>query len=68
MDITIPEMEGIEALRLIKQLDPKARVIMCSAMGKQLMVIQSVQAGAKDFIVKPFHPDRVLASIKKALV
>jgi two-component system, chemotaxis family, chemotaxis protein CheY len=68
MDITMPEMEGIEALRLIKQMDPKARVIMCSAMGQQLMVVQSIQAGAKDFIVKPFQPDRVLESIKKALV
>jgi two-component system, chemotaxis family, chemotaxis protein CheY len=68
MDINMPEMEGIEALRLIRQLDPKARVIMCSAMGQQLMVVQSIQEGAKDFIVKPFQPDRVLESIKKALV
>lgn len=68
MDITMPEMEGIEALKLIKQLNPKAKVVMCSAIGQQLMVVQSIQAGAKDFIVKPFQGDRVLEAIKKALV
>ncbi|MNI26997.1 Chemotaxis protein CheY [compost metagenome] len=67
MDITMPEMEGIEAVKGIKKNDPAARVIMCSAMGQQLMVVQAIQAGAKDFIVKPFQADRVLESVKKAL-
>lgn len=68
MDITMPVMEGIEALKLIKQSDPNANVIMCSAMGQQGMVVQAIQAGAKDFIVKPFQEDRVLESIKKISV
>jgi two-component system chemotaxis response regulator CheY len=67
MDITMPEMEGIEALKHIKQMDPKTRVIMCSAMGQQGMVVQAIQAGAKDFIVKPFQSDRVLEAVSKAL-
>ncbi|WP_424765597.1 response regulator [Paenibacillus sp. sgz302251] len=67
MDITMPEMEGVEALRRIKQNDPKAKVIMCSAMGQQAMVVQAIQAGAKDFVVKPFQGDRVLEAIRKAL-
>ncbi|WP_183603589.1 response regulator [Paenibacillus phyllosphaerae] len=67
MDITMPEMEGIDAVREIKKADPSARIVMCSAMGQQMMVVQAIQAGAKDFIVKPFQPDRVLDSVKKAL-
>jgi two-component system chemotaxis response regulator CheY len=67
MDITMPEMDGIAALKEIKKLDPNAKVIMCSAMGQQGMVIDAIQAGAKDFIVKPFQPDRVLEAIKKTL-
>jgi two-component system, chemotaxis family, chemotaxis protein CheY len=67
MDITMPEMEGIEALKHIKKEHPGARVIMCSAMGQQGMVIQAIQEGAKDFIVKPFQADRVLESINKVL-
>jgi two-component system chemotaxis response regulator CheY len=67
MDITMPEMEGIEALRRIKAQDPKATIIMCSAMGQQGMVVQAIQDGAKDFVVKPFQADRVLEAIKKAL-
>ena len=59
MDITMPEMDGIQALKKIKSLDPAAKVIMCSAMGKQAMVMGSIQSGAKDFIVKPFQSDRV---------
>ena len=54
MDITMPEMDGIQALKKIKETDPNASVIMCSAMGQQAMVIESIQSGAKDFIVKPF--------------
>lgn len=67
MDITMPEMDGIHALKEIKKLDPNAKVIMCSAMGQQAMVIDAIQAGAKDFIVKPFQPDRVIEAIKKTL-
>jgi len=67
MDITMPEMDGIAALKEIKQLDPNAKVIMCSAMGQQAMVIDAIQAGAKDFIVKPFQADRVIEAIKKTL-
>ncbi|MEJ8546478.1 response regulator [Brevibacillus borstelensis] len=67
MDITMPEMDGISALKEIKKIDPNARVIMCSAMGQQAMVIDAIQAGAKDFIVKPFQADRVLEAIKKTL-
>lgn len=67
MDITMPEMDGIAALKEVKKLDPNAKVIMCSAMGQQAMVIDAIQAGAKDFIVKPFQPDRVIEAIKKTL-
>ncbi|MBD5461154.1 MAG: response regulator [Lachnospiraceae bacterium] len=67
MDITMPEMDGIEALRKIKELDPGAKVIMCSAMGQQAMVIEAIQAGARDFIVKPFQADRVLEAVKKVV-
>ncbi|MEY8523952.1 response regulator [bacterium 1XD8-76] len=67
MDITMPEMDGIQALKKIKEGDPGAKVIMCSAMGQQAMVIESIQAGAKDFIVKPFQADRVLEAVKKVI-
>ena len=67
MDITMPEMDGLAALKEIRGEDPAARVVMCSAMGQQSMVIESIQAGARDFIVKPFQPDRVLEAIQKAL-
>lgn len=67
MDITMPEMDGIEALKKIKASDPNASIIMCSAMGQQAMVIESIQSGAKDFIVKPFQADRVLEAVKKAI-
>lgn len=67
MDITMPEMDGISALKEIKKLDSNAKVIMCSAMGQQAMVIDAIQAGAKDFIVKPFQADRVIEAIKKTL-
>lgn len=67
MDITMPEMDGITALKEIKELDPDAKVIMCSAMGQQAMVIDAIQAGAKDFIVKPFQADRVVEAISKTL-
>ncbi|MDT8859572.1 response regulator [Alkalihalobacillus sp. MEB130] len=67
MDITMPEMDGIQALKEIRQIDSNAKVIMCSAMGQQSMVIDAIQSGAKDFIVKPFQADRVLEAIKKVL-
>jgi two-component system chemotaxis response regulator CheY len=67
MEITMPEMDGIEALKKIKASDPNASVIMCSAMGQQAMVIESIQSGAKDFIVKPFQADRVLEAVQKVV-
>ena len=67
MDITMPDMDGITALKAIKQCDPSAKVIMCSAMGQQAMVVESIQAGARDFIVKPFQKDRVIEAIKKVI-
>jgi len=67
MDITMPIMEGIEAVRRIRASDPNAVIIMCSAMGQQGMIVEAVQAGAKDFIVKPFQEDRVLESVRKML-
>lgn len=67
MDITMPEMDGIQALKKIKETDPTSLIIMCSAMGQQAMVIESIQAGAKDFIVKPFQADRVLEAVQKVV-
>lgn len=67
MDITMPEMDGISAVKEIKKVDPNAKVIMCSAMGQQAMVIEAIQSGARDFIVKPFQPDRVIEAVRKAL-
>lgn len=65
MDISMPEMDGISALRLIRANDPNARVVMCTAMGQKDMVVQAIQAGAKDFIIKPFQPERVLDAISR---
>ncbi|HEY8349385.1 MAG TPA: response regulator [Clostridia bacterium] len=67
MDITMPEVNGIEAVREIRKLNPDSQVIMCSAMGQQAMVIESIQAGARDFIVKPFQAERVIEAVKKVL-
>ena len=67
MDITMPEMDGIQALKSIRSSDPNSNVIMCSAMGQQAMVIEAIQSGAKDFIVKPFQADRVLEAVKKVV-
>ena len=63
MDITMPDMDGLEALRRIKEIDPKAKVIMCTAMGQQAMVAKAVELGAQQFIVKPFQTDRLMAAI-----
>ena len=67
MDITMPECDGIQGLKNIKAVDAKANVIMCSAMGQQGMVLEAIQSGAKDFIVKPFQPDRVLEALQKVV-
>ena len=67
MDITMPEMDGIAALKAIRASDPAAKVVMCSAMGQQAMVVESIQAGARDFIVKPFQKDRVIEAVKKQI-
>jgi len=67
MDITMPEMDGITAVREIRKINSDAKVIMCSAMGQQAMVIDAIQAGAKDFIVKPFNHERVIEAVKKVI-
>ncbi len=67
MDITMPDMDGIAAVKEIRKIDENAVIIMCSAMGQQAMVIDAIQAGAKDFVVKPFQPERVLEAIKKVM-
>ena len=65
MDITMPEMDGLAALREIRAHDPNANIVMCTAMGQKSMVVEAIQAGAKDFIVKPFQPERVLEALGK---
>jgi two-component system chemotaxis response regulator CheY len=67
LDITMPEKDGLTALREIIELDPSARVVMCSALGQQSKVLESIKLGAKDFVVKPFQADRVLEAVGKAL-
>jgi len=67
MDITMPEMEGIPAVREIIKRDPNARIVMCTAMGQQSMVVDAIQSGARGFIVKPFQKDKVLDEISKLL-
>jgi two-component system, chemotaxis family, chemotaxis protein CheY len=67
LDITMPEKDGLEALKEIVALDPGARVIMCSALGQESKVLEAVKSGAKDFVVKPFQPDRILDAVSKAL-
>ena len=65
MDITMPEMDGVEALKEIKAFDPNAKILMCSAMGQQSMVMDAIRAGAVDFIVKPFDTERVIHALDK---
>ncbi len=65
MDITMPEMDGLEALRAIKAVDPNAKVAMLTAMGQQAIVIEAIKSGARDFVVKPFERERVLAAVAK---
>ena len=67
MDITMPEMDGLAALKEIKKLDPTARVAMVTAMGQQAIVMEALKAGAKDFVLKPFQPERVLGALQKLL-
>lgn len=67
MDITMPGMDGLTALKRIREIDGQARVIICSALGQQRLIVQAIQLGALDFIVKPFQPQRVISSLKKAL-
>ncbi len=67
MDITMPEMSGLEALRAIRALDSSARVLMVSAMGQQKMIVEALESGAMDFLVKPFQPTKVLETVKKCL-
>ena len=67
MDITMPNMDGLEALKTIRGKDPNAVIVMCSAMGQEAMVIDALKSGAKDFIVKPFKPDRLLKTVTTLL-
>ncbi len=67
MDIVMPDMGGIDAVREIMKTDPSARILMCSAMGQQGLVVEAIQAGARDFIVKPFQPSRVLEAVQRLL-
>ncbi len=67
MDIVMPDMGGIDAVREIVKQDPGAKVLMCSAMGQQALVVEAIQAGAKDFVVKPFQPSRVLEAVQRVL-
>jgi two-component system, chemotaxis family, chemotaxis protein CheY len=67
MDIVMPDMGGIDAVRAITAKDPAARVLMCSAMGQQALVVEAIQAGARDFVVKPFQPSRVLEAVQRVL-
>ncbi len=67
MDIVMPDMSGIEAVRAICKEFPDAKILMCSAMGQQGLVVEAIQAGAKDFVVKPFQPTRVLEAVQRLL-
>ncbi len=67
MDITMPEMSGLDALREIRAVDPAARVLIVSAMGQQRMIVEALESGAMDFLVKPFQPTKVLETVKKCL-
>lgn len=67
MDITMPNLNGIEALRQIKQFDAEAKIVMCSAMGQEAMVMEAIKLGALDFIVKPFKAERIVQTVNKVL-
>jgi len=67
MDIVMPLKSGIEAVREIVKIDPNARIVMCSALGQESLVMEAIEAGAKDYIVKPFKPEKVLEVVKKVI-
>ena len=67
MDITMPNMDGLEALKTIRGKDPNATIVMCSAMGQEAMVMEAIKEGAMDFIVKPFKPERIIQTVSKIL-
>lgn len=67
MDIVMPDMGGIDAVKKIMKIDAEARILMCSAMGQQGLVVEAIQAGARDFVVKPFQPSRVLEAVQRLL-
>jgi len=67
LDITMPDMNGVQALNKIKEMDPDVKVIICSAMGNQQMIAQTIEGGAKDFVVKPFEPERLVAAVNKVM-
>ncbi|MDD3314352.1 MAG: response regulator [Syntrophaceticus sp.] len=67
MDITMPDIDGIKAISLLKKVDPEVKVIVISAMGQKSMVGEAIKAGAKDFVVKPFEPERILAAVSRAV-
>ena len=67
MDVVMPEMDGITAVRQIMSMDPNAKIIMCTSMGQQALVVEAIQAGAKSFITKPFQPPKILETISKVL-
>ncbi|GAB4370679.1 MAG: chemotaxis protein CheY [Spirochaetales bacterium] len=67
LDIVMPVMDGITTLKRLVAMDPKARVVMCSALGQEQMIVHAIRLGAKDFVVKPFHPDRLITAVHRAL-
>lgn len=67
LDITMPEMDGLTALRKIRRQDPSSRIIMCSAMGQEDIILKAIRYGARDFVVKPFKPERIVSAVRKAL-
>jgi len=67
LDITMPHMNGLEAMHKIFEIDRSARIVMCSALGQQQLIVEAIKSGVKDFIVKPFKPERIINSIEKAL-
>ena len=67
MDITMPNLDGLQALKAIKKDDPSAKIVMCSAMGQESYVVDAIKSGASDFIVKPFQADRIISTVQKVL-
>ncbi len=67
LDITMPNMNGLEAMKKILEFDPEAKIIICSALGQQKLIVEAIKSGVKDFIVKPFKPERMFSAIEKAI-